>query len=211
MNEPDNGNVHSYGRVGARVPAAADAFGTELSPLAKARAARGFAEKALLWAREARPSQPLTIPVYLDPTGDAAADALRAQTYNWTLSAVDILSFHDYQPLGGISRTVQQLQPHGRPLVCSEYMARTVGSTFDPVLGFLRQQKAWAIHWGWVAGKSQTIFPWNSWNVPYAREPVPWHHDVLHADGTPYSEREAAYIRNHSAASPRERAVRLVV
>lgn len=120
MNEPDNGNIHNYGSFGARVPAAADAKGTEQAPLAKAVSARAFAERAIHWAREARPTQPLTLPVYDDPTGDAAADALRAQTYNWTLTVVDVISFHDYSPLDGISANLQRLRALGRPLVCSE-------------------------------------------------------------------------------------------
>ena len=199
FNEPDNGNVGNYGAEGERVPAAADAKGTELSPLRKALAARSLAERALAWAREVGPTQPLTIPVYRDPTGDAAADAVRAQTYNWTLSAVDVITFHDYGRLDGISATVARLRgsASGRPLVCSEYMARDVGSTFDPILGFLTDQNVWAINWGLVNGKSQTIYPWDSWRREYRTAPAVWHHDVLTADGTPYSAEEASYIRHH--------------
>lgn len=82
-------------------------------------------------------------------------------------------------------------------------MARTTGSTFDPVLGHLRERGVWAINWGFVRGRSQTVFPWNSWNEPYPAEPSPWHHDVLRADGTPYALTEAAYIRNHSSSAAR--------
>lgn len=195
FNEPDNGNVGNYGARGERVPAAADAKGTELPPFDKAVAARALAERAMAWAREARPSQPLTMPVYRDPTGDAAADEVRASTYNWTLTVVDVVSFHDYAPLDGVARTVRELQSSGRPLVCSEYMARDVGSTFDPILGFLAEQRVWALNWGLVSGRSQTIYPWDSWNKEYRVRPALWHHDVLHADGAPFSAREAGYVR----------------
>jgi hypothetical protein len=83
FNEPDNGNINNYGFVGSRVPAAADAKGTELRPLDKAVAARALLEKAIEWARAASPSQPITVPVYDDKTGDAAADAVRAQVRRW--------------------------------------------------------------------------------------------------------------------------------
>jgi hypothetical protein len=114
---------------------------------------------------------------------------------------VDVVTFHDYSPLDGVAAHLARLQQlSSRPLLCSEYMARTIGSTFDPVLGFLRERGVWAFNWGFVRGRSQTYFPWNSWNEPYPADPSPWHHDVSHADGTPYSTTEAAYIRNHSSS-----------
>ena len=69
--------------------------------------------------------------MYRDPTGDVAADSYRAATYNWTLGVVDVVSLHDYAPLDEVRTTVARLHAIGsqRPLVCSEYMARDVGST----------------------------------------------------------------------------------
>ena len=92
----------------------------------------------------------------------------------------------------------------GRPLVCSEYMARDVNSTFDPLLGHLEREGVWAINWGLVAGRSQTFFPWGSWNTPSPAQPDPWHHDVLHDSGAPYRAAEAAYLRNHTSGEPQE-------
>ena len=116
------------------------------------------------------------------------------------LGSVDVLSFHDYAPVGAVGALVDELAAHGRPLVCSEYMARGAGSTLDPVLGYLQSERVWAIHWGLVAGRSQTIFPWDSWNRPYPAQPPLWHHDVLNATGAPYRAVEAAYLRNHTLA-----------
>jgi len=201
FNEPDNANVHNYGYDGARVPVAADAKGTELRPFEKAVGARALLEKTVAWARQLNPSQPLTVPVFTDdPTGDLAADALKRDTYNWTLQAVDVVTFHNYNPVAGVAIDIKQLRGRvgGRPLVCSEYMARTTGSTFDPVLGFLQQHLVWAVNWGWVSGKSQTIFPWDSWNKNYPAEPKLWHHDVLRSSGKLYLAIEGAYIKNHT-------------
>ncbi len=52
-----------------------------------------------------------------------------------------------------------------------------------------------AINWGLVNGRSQTIYPWDSWQKKYTDEPVPWFHDVFRKDGTPYAEDEAMLIR----------------
>ena len=63
-------------------------------------------------------------------------------------------------------------------MLCTEYMARPVGSTFDPVLTYLKDEKIGAYNWGFVAGKTQTIFPWDSWQKAYDSEPPLWFHDI---------------------------------
>ena len=74
-------------------------------------------------------------------------------------------------------------------------MARPAGSRFNPNLGFLREQNIGAFNWGFVDGKSQTIYPWDSWKKPYAAEPPVWFHDIFRNDGTPYRIEEVEYIR----------------
>ena len=75
-------------------------------------------------------------------------------------------------------------------------MARGAGSTFDTILPIAKKHHVGAINWGLVQGKSQTYLPWDSWEHPYTdREPIVWFHDVFHADGKPYREREVEIIR----------------
>jgi hypothetical protein len=79
---------------------------------------------------------------------------------------------------------------------CTEFMARSVGSTFDGILPIAKQEPVGAINWGFVAGKTQTCFPWESWEHPYVRsQPPVWFHEVLRADGTPYRDAEVELIR----------------
>lgn len=52
------------------------------------------------------------------------------------------------------------------------------------------------INWGFVAGKSQTIYPWDSWDRAYPTEPPVWFHDIFRADGTPYRPQEVELIRS---------------
>jgi hypothetical protein len=70
-----------------------------------------------------------------------------------------------------------------------------MGSTFDPVLAYLRDEKIGAYNWGFVAGKTQTIYPWDSWQKAYTAEPKVWFHDIFRKDGTPFDPAEVAYIR----------------
>jgi hypothetical protein len=57
------------------------------------------------------------------------------------------------------------------------------------------RERVGAINWGFVSGKTQTIYPWDSWNREYTSEPKPWFHDVFRRDGTPYDSAEVAFIR----------------
>jgi hypothetical protein len=72
-------------------------------------------------------------------------------------------------------------------------MARTAGSRFDDILPFFRRKNVGAMNWGFVSGRTQTIFPWGS--KEGGPEPETWFHDVMRADGAPYRESEAALIR----------------
>jgi hypothetical protein len=74
-------------------------------------------------------------------------------------------------------------------------MARPNKSTFQPHLEIMKDGKVAAYMWGFVNGKSQTIFPWDSWSKKYTAEPPLWFHDVLNKDGTPYKAEETDYIR----------------
>jgi hypothetical protein len=108
----------------------------------------------------------------------------------------DIISFHNYGWPEGFERRVKQLEQFHRPVLCTEYMARGAGSTFDTILPIARENHVAAINWGLVAGKSQTYLPWDSWERPYVlMQPMVWFHDIFHPDGTPYRQREVQIFR----------------
>jgi hypothetical protein len=55
-------------------------------------------------------------------------------------------------------------------------------------------------NWGFVAGKTQTYLPWDSWQHPYLQsQPAVWFHEVLWPDGTPYRQAEVDLIRRLTA------------
>lgn len=181
-NEPDNMNGNSYGKNHLdQEPADKLKYVLELLP------------KAFSWAREAGATQPLTAGVWL---GGHKANANQLNAIEKVqLEQSDVISFHCYEGLDGVKAWVENLRPLGRPLICTEYMARPNGSEFDPVLGYFAEQKIGAYNWGFVAGKSNTIYPWDSWQKPYASEPPVWFHDIFRQDGTAYRTAEVEYIR----------------
>ncbi len=147
------------------------------------------------WAREAHPSQPLTSGIFQQNFAPIGSEKPTAVT-EIQLRESDILSFHNYGWPEDFEKHIVGLEKHNRPLICTEYMARSAGSTFDAILPIAKKHRVAAINWGFVTGKTQTNLPWDSWNRPYIEtQPPVWFHDVLRADGTPYREREAEIIR----------------
>jgi hypothetical protein len=151
------------------------------------------------WARSQHPAQPLTSGVWHDPDWSNLHTLNAVEQTQLTQS--DIITFHNYDFPEEFLRRVQQLKTYGRPIICTEYMARSAGSTVDTVLPVGKKLNVGMVNWGFVSGKTQTIFPWDSWQHPYTLQPpVIWFHDLLRPDGAPYRQREADIFRALSAA-----------
>jgi len=145
------------------------------------------------WVRSAHPAQPLTSGVW---AGDWSSDDKLIPLQRLQLLASDVTSFHNYTALEKTRAAVEPLKRFGRPLLCTEYLARGAGSSFETILPYFKQEKIAAYNWGAVSGKTQTIYPWDSWEKAYTEEPVPWHHDIFLPDGSPYNPRETALIKS---------------
>jgi len=181
FNEPDNPNRQAYGRDGTR---------TELNEADKEKFATQLLEKTFAWAREVNPSQPVTSGVWL---GDYLTHPTRLQQIQ--LGESDVITFHNYDRPEELEKRIEGLQKLGRPVLCTEYMARGNHSTFKDNLPILKKYGVAAWNWGLVKGKSNTIYPWDSWVKQYTSEPPVWFHDVFRPDGTPFSPAEVDFIR----------------
>ena len=153
-------------------------------------------KKAMKWAREVNPSQPLTTGIWrgnIDHWG--TPDSLPAID-KFMIGNSDVISFHAYDGnIDDVRKKIVELKKYDRPLLCTEYVARGGGNTFETVMPILKEDKIAAINWGFVSGKSNTIYPWISWDSAFTGEPKIWHHDILRQDGTPYSQDEVALIK----------------
>ena len=157
------------------------------------------------WAYEVRPSQPLT--ACLDGSVGEGNIKLNAENS-------DIITFHTYEG-EKLQETIDKLKVHKRPLICTEYMAREFGSTFEFSLPIFKENNIGCYNWGLVAGKSQTHFGWSTIldlqkkkedgifledgdDIP---EPEIWFHDILRKDGTAYNENEVEFIKSITTRS----------
>jgi hypothetical protein len=181
-NEPDNAASQYPGQ-----PKDKAALVTKLLP------------QVFAWARSVDPTQPLTSGVWrgMDWGPDSPKDAMETTQ----LGQSDVITFHDYSWPETFKARIALLKPYGRPIICTEYMARGNGSTFDGSLPIGKRENVGMINWGFVQGKEQTNLPWNSWQRPYVLiEPTIWFHDVLHTDGTPYRQAEVDLIKRIAEA-----------
>lgn len=151
------------------------------------------------WAREVNPSQPLTVGVWkVDITDKATGEQMPLTLLDpisrLAVEASDFISIHNYNSVGKFSEINRYFSQFGRPVICTEYLARGGNNLADTLPEFAAKDIG-AMHWGWVSGKSQTIYPWSSFTkVAFTREPELWHHDFLRPDGSPYSQAEVALV-----------------
>lgn len=159
------------------------------------------------WAREINPSQPLTA------TAFGSLGRLN-NLINFINS--DFYSIHPYGDATYLVNKIMEYKRFNRPIFVTEWLARTMGSTVENCLPVLKAFNIPAYNWGFVSGKTGTIWPWSSrrdengnfLNINNLRkngqviqpgdqlpEPKVWFHDLFRIDGSPYSQNEIDIFR----------------
>lgn len=145
-------------------------------------------EAAFRWARIAGPTQPITAGSYgwtgtMKPLGDCCE------------RNSDVVSFHCYGGINVAQGLIHRLAEYKRPVLCTEWLHRPLGSRFQTHLGIFKQEQVGIYNWGLVEGKTQTYLNWYTMHGtpnPNAKE---WQHDVLRTQGGVYDPEEIAAIR----------------
>ena len=142
------------------------------------------------WARAVNPSQPLTVCYWSDAT---------AELNRFVLAHVDVVTFHNYGRSAELRREIGRLRQlgDGRPLICTEWLNRPLGSTVADELPVFAAERVGCICWGLVNGKTQTNYPWGS--KAGAPPPKVWQHDLWHTDLTPYDTNELSLFKATTA------------
>jgi hypothetical protein len=178
-NEPDNGP-----EVALCDPAALKAKADLVVPLLV---------EAFAWARSMNPSQPLTSGIWL---GDWSAPDLLSPIQRVQTGASDIISFHNYGVAADFVQRIKWLKTFGRPLLCTEFMARPAGSTFQDILPVAKEHAVGTFCWGLVRGKTQTHLPWDKWeNTNKQAKKDAWFHDIFDTCGAPHDPAEVAFLK----------------
>lgn len=145
-------------------------------------------EATFAWARQMKPAQPLTIGVWGGPK----------EISERQIDLSDILSFHFYGDNKGMKARIDDFKTHQRPVLCTEWMARTMGAKYETELPLFKEAKVGCYNWGMVNGRTQCQYPWGS--PKDAPEPPVWFHDLLRRDGSPKNPDEVTFIRNFTRA-----------
>ena len=161
--------------------------------------------QAFAWARSANPTQPLTSGLW--EGGDWSSAEQLTPLERIQMEESDVLSFHNYGWPEDWEQHVVWLERYHRPIICTEFMARGIGSTFDTILPLAKKHHVGANAAALVYGKVQSYLPWESWDHPYILDQPPiWFHDMFYPDGRPYRAAEIKLIqeltgRGRSSAS----------
>lgn len=137
------------------------------------------------WAREVNPSQPLSSGIWYFGTPELNV---------FQITNSDIITYHNYDSPKDHELEINMLKIQDRPLICTEYMARRNNSRFQNVMPMLKRQNVGAINWGFVSGKTNTIFAWDE-PKPNDAEPPLWFHDIYRKNGSPFDSAEVNAIR----------------
>jgi len=162
---------------------------------------------AWVWAREINPQQPITA---------TAEGSVGENNIQISLNNSDVYSIHSYSSALAMDSLIREYKSYGRPVMMTEWLARTNNKTVEDCLPVLKKYKVAAVNWGLVAGKSGTVWPWSSrrntdgTNISVKEkrakgeiikpgEPFPepeiWFHDLFRTDGTPFSKKEIAIFK----------------
>jgi hypothetical protein len=183
--------------------------GTNMASAGGTRRSFGDASQKLVyhswvWAREVNPSQPIS---------SCTAGSVGILNIAINRANSDVHSIHSYGPPEALESLIRDYQADGRPVIVTEWLARTRGSTVAECLPVMKRMKVGAVNWGFVSGKSATIWPWESrrrkgpdgaplsvddlraaGEVVRPGEPFPepdlWFHDLFRIDGTPFDAKE---------------------
>lgn len=177
-NEPDNMNLASYKDDDYIVH--------------KAELSMELLKKTINWVRVINPTQPITMAPWQN---DWSCDTKITALDNYMFSHSDIVSFHCYEDKKGTESRIKDILRYGRPMLCTEYMARPFKNTFEEILPLFKKYGVGAYNWGLVAGKTQTHCPWDSWQIKYDDEPELWFHDIFRENGEPYIKEEVEYLQ----------------
>jgi hypothetical protein len=181
-NEPDNANALSYGPrdLGSR----------------KGEMVRPLLDLVFAWARAMDPAQPLTSALWSGAWDEGSLTPLQ----RLQLERSDVVTFHCYEDAAAMRGRIAELRGLGRPMLCTEFMARPMRSTFADVLPLLAREAVGAFSWGLHRGRTQTHLAWSTWQAPCLDEPGEWFHDILWPDGRPYRQDEVDLIRQIARA-----------
>ena len=150
------------------------------------------------WCRSADPFQPVTVAAWTTPSPGSTDVPYQTEADRLALQLSDIVTFHAYWDADHVRGFIDHLSAYRRPVLCTEWMARPVGSRIANQLDLFRSRRVGCFQWGLVQGRTQTHLPWPADLVEahggHADRSV-WFHDLLDRSGKAYDPSEIATLK----------------
>lgn len=150
------------------------------------------------WARSEVPEQPLSVAAWTTPALGSADDPYQTEADRVALALSDIVTFHAYWDTTQVRRFIDHLARLARPMFCTEWMARPIGSRISDQLELFKSRQVGCFQWGLVRGRTQTYLPWPADLVKAhggEADREVWFHDLLEPNGSPYDDKEKHKLR----------------
>lgn len=150
--------------------------------------------------RSLDPIQPLTSDIWAGLDEECKCKSVVQQ---YSLEHSDVISFHNYSPYEKFIEQVIRLKSvTDRPIFMTEWLHRINHNNVYELYPLMYLENIACYCWGFVAGLTATIEPWNSlWdqydkdhNVPY--DFTKWQHDLFRPNGRPYDPKEIEIIKH---------------
>lgn len=141
-------------------------------------------DQAFNWAREIDPKQPLAVAAWTRPESAMTARMLERS---------DIITFQSFKSADQVEALLLLLKRYKRPIICSDWLMRQQGNTFEKVLPLFSVNRVGWFNRGLVNGKTQEWIQQDRYRSETS--PEVWQQDVLTADGEPYDAEEIKEIQ----------------
>lgn len=162
------------------------------------QASHDLMRAAFEWCRDESPDQPVTVGAWVTPLPGSDDAPYQTAIDRDALALSDIVTFHAYWDSAHVGRFIDHLTQLGRPMLCTEWMARPIGSRIADQLELFQTRNVGCFQWGLVKGRTQTHLPWPA-DLVAAHGGVAdrsvWFHDLLNEAGQPYDSAETDKIR----------------
>lgn len=153
-------------------------------------------------------TQPITASIVWDADIAACTNTTNAliRRRHETEARMDLHNFHSYNVQEGFGTSTEAMvnrfrRMDNRPLVCTECMTRTNGSTLPRSLAEFSRWHINFYSWGLYTCDSNWEVPWDVSNY-FNNEPM--FHNLLYADGDPYNPAELPFVRDFHFAKEGE-------
>lgn len=149
------------------------------------------------WARLMDPVQPLSVAAWMTAGPGSGDDHYASKIDQLALDLSDIVTFHAYSGKNTLDDVIAMLGRNNRPMLCTEWMARPIGSTIRDHLPSFAENNVGCFQWGLVKGRTQTNLPWPSDLVEAhggTADRSVWFHDLVDERGVPYDPSEVSLI-----------------